>query len=120
MVYDIRVVYRASYLNKVADALSKKTPEDPSLNVINYPHSKLLDIIHEELTRSTKLLGLCDKIKLGELSSDRQVPDGLLLFKSRIYLLQNSPLLVLSAYHDSTHGHTKPCNKFMGIFTEKL
>lgn len=49
------------------------------------------------------------EVKLGELSSDWQIQDGLLLFKGHIYLLQNSALLptVLSAFHDSAHDGIK-------------
>lgn len=119
MGYDFTVHYWASYLNKVADALSRTAPEDPSLNAISYPRCTLLDTILEELTRSAELLDLCDKVKLGELSSDWQVQDELLFFKGRIYLLQNFPLLpiVLSAYHDSAHdGIHKTLHRIRGDF----
>ncbi|KAF3635230.1 putative early nodulin-like protein 1-like [Capsicum annuum] len=95
------------------------TPEDPSLNAISYPSSTLLDTIREELVGSAELLDLCDKVKLGELCSDWKVQDGLLLFKDRIYLLQNSPSLptVLSAYHDSAHeGIHKTLHRIRGDF----
>ncbi|KAH0781530.1 hypothetical protein KY290_001128 [Solanum tuberosum] len=119
MGYDFTVEYRAGCLNKAADALSRMTHEDPSLNVISSPRSTLLDTIREELTGLSELLGLYDKVKLGDLDLDWQVYDGLLLFKGRIYLLQNSPLLptILYAYHDSAHeGIQKMLHKIRGDF----
>lgn len=119
MGYDFTMEYRAGCLNKAADALSRMTHEDPSLNAISSPRSTLLDTIREELTGSSELLGLYDKVKVGDLDSDCQVQDGLLLFKGRIYLLQNSPLLptILSAYHDSAHeGIQKTLHRIRGDF----
>lgn len=62
------------------------------------------------------------EVKLGELSSDWQIQDGLLLFIGHIYLLQNSALLptVLSAFHDSAHeGIQKTLHRILREFYRK-
>ncbi|MCD9637674.1 hypothetical protein HAX54_021085 [Datura stramonium] len=43
MDHDFILEYQAGYLNKDENALSRMTPEDPSLNVISYPRSTLLE-----------------------------------------------------------------------------
>ncbi|KAF3625215.1 hypothetical protein FXO38_29857 [Capsicum annuum] len=119
MVYDFIVFYETGYLNKVVDALSRTTPEDPSLNAIRYPCSILLDTIHEEITGSVEIFNLCDKVKLRELSSDWKIQDGIRFLKAfkgghytriiRIPLLEDGRVVPLPILFikDHANGGTK-------------
>lgn len=95
-------------MNIVADALSRRTadePEEGSLAALSTPQFDLLAAIRQEVIRDSTLSSLRTSIEAGQKSPQWAVVDGLITFDQRIYLPATSPLLpsMITAAHTTGH-----------------
>ena len=104
MGYDFQVEYRKGVENVVANALSIKE-EKVELAAISTPIPRWLDTIKEEVLTNSKLQHLVKLVQEGEVVGPWEFKEGVLFFKSGIYLNSDSPLLpvIIQEFYSSTH-----------------
>lgn len=90
--------------NLVDDTLSRKE-EKAELATISTSVPRWLDTIKEEVLTNSKLQHLVKLVQEGEAVGPWEFKEGVLFFKSRIYLNSDSPLLlvIIQEFHLSTH-----------------
>jgi len=90
--------------NTAAEALSRRV-EYGDLAAMSHPIPHWLEPIQEEVTSNPQLQELVKKIEANEAVGAWEYKGGLILFKKRIYLAADSPLIpiVIKEYHCSTH-----------------
>jgi hypothetical protein len=108
MGFDFSVEYKPGKMNIVADALSRRTadePEEGSLAALSTPQFDLFAASRQEVIRDSTLSSLRTSIEAGQKSPQWAVVDGLITFDQRIYLPATSPLLpsMITAAHTTGH-----------------
>jgi hypothetical protein len=88
----------------VADALSWRLEDDPSLHTLSTPIFDLYNDLHRELQEDEQLRALRDSI-IEERGHPWQVVDGLILHGRRIYLPATSAALHTALQLAHTTGH---------------
>lgn len=120
MGFDFIVQYKSGRENGVADALSRKDEKTKAeLQAISQPVPEWIHAIKKEIQASPKLQGLVEKVKDGETVGPWKYQDGILFFKNRIYLADNSPLIptIVDQFHRSTHeGFIKMLQRVRSTF----
>jgi hypothetical protein len=102
--FDFLVEYRPGRLNMVADALSRRLEDDPSLHALSTPIFDLYSDLRRELQEDEQLRALRDSI-VKERGHPWQVVDGLILHGRRIYLPATSVALHTALQLAHTMGH---------------
>ena len=116
--YDFQVEYQKGVENVVADALLRKE-EKAELAAISTLVPIWLDTIKEEVLTNLKLQHLVKLFQEGEAVSPWEFKEGVLFFKSRIYLNSDSSLLsvIIQEFHSSTHkGILKTLQRIRSVF----
>jgi hypothetical protein len=108
MGFDFSVEFKPGKMNIVADALSRRTadePEEGSLTTLSTPQFDRFEAVRQEVTRDSTLSSLRTSIQAGQKSPQWAVVDGLITFDQRIYLPTTSLLLpsVIAAAHTTGH-----------------
>jgi hypothetical protein len=104
--------------NIAAEALSRRV-EYRDLAAMSHPIPHWLEPIQEEVTSNPQLQELVKKIEVNEAVGAWEYKGGLILFKNRIYLAADSPLIpiVIKEYHSSTHeGFHKTLHRIRSVF----
>ena len=118
MAYDFQVEYHKGVENVVADTLSRKE-EKVELAAISTPFPRWLDTIKEKVLTNWKLQRLVKLVQEGEAVGPWEFKEGVLFFKSRIYLNLDSLLLpiLIQEFHSSTHeGLHKTLQRVRSVF----
>jgi hypothetical protein len=90
---DFRVEYRVGHLNVVADALSRRHGEGPTLAVVTTPSFQFYDDLRREIDSSPELTALRQTIARGERDTHWSVTDGLIRCDGRVLVPSQSPLI---------------------------
>jgi hypothetical protein len=110
--YDFAVEYRQGKFNVVADALSQCDEDDMAVHTISSPSFMLYDQLRTEIAALLQTSQLCTQVVAGTTPQGWLEKDGLLLFKGRIFLPDDSTLwhVVLEQAHTMGHeGNEKRC-----------
>jgi hypothetical protein len=105
--YDFRVEYRAGRLNVVADALSRRHGEGPTLAVMTTPSFQFYDDLRREIDSSPELTALCQSIARGERDAHWSVTDGLIRRAGKVLVPSQSPLVQAALQMSHTAGHER-------------
>ncbi|KAA8542515.1 hypothetical protein F0562_023667 [Nyssa sinensis] len=112
MGFDFVIEYKKGKENIVADALSRRedTKKVTERNkgefaAITQVIPNWVEAIKEEVKSNSNLQMLVQHIMDGEAVGPWEFKDGVIFFKERIYLAENSSLIneILSQFHNSTH-----------------
>lgn len=118
MGYDFTIEYKRGCENKAADTLSKRD-EIGEPSAFSQPVPTSLDPIKEEVHTNSQLQRLVQLWEKGEAVGPWDYKDGVLFFKGRIYMREDSPLIptIISEIHGSTHeGYHKTMHRIRSIF----
>ncbi|KAK9100383.1 hypothetical protein Scep_023813 [Stephania cephalantha] len=110
MGFDFFVEYKKGKENLVADALSRMFEDNKELHVISSPVPNWLKTIKDEICSNPRLIEIRNRIEADEAIGPWKFIDGVILFKDRLYLANESPLtdVIIKEIHDSTHeGYLK-------------
>ncbi|KAL9443804.1 hypothetical protein AB3S75_017059 [Citrus x aurantiifolia] len=108
MGFDFIVEYKRRKDNIVADALSR-TDKKEEVSRENHDISKLLpnwvEAVKEEIQSKISLRELLQRVKNGEVIGPWKLQDGVLFFKEKMYLEEDSTLIldIIEQFHNSTH-----------------
>lgn len=105
MGYDFKVEYKAGKSNIVADALSRQNEEEGSLMAISKPQWDFLAAIRESHYNNSEVQRIIQAVRTGEALGPWEYKDGILWFKSKLYLPPNSTLAtpIIAMVHNSCH-----------------
>lgn len=103
--YDFAVEYRPDRLNVVADALSRRDAEAPSLLTLSTPTFQFYDDIRHAVVSDEDMQRVRDDIVAGVLTEPWRLKDGLILHGDRVFLVATSPHVqtALRLAHDAGH-----------------
>lgn len=103
--YDISVEYRPGKLNTVADALSRRDEESVAALTLLAPAFDVFDTLRAEQATDKQVATIRKQLDDGSATSGWQIVDGLLLFKGRVFIPDESPLWhqLLAAVHYVGH-----------------
>jgi hypothetical protein len=90
--YDFAVEYRQGKFNVVADALSRCNEDEMLVHTISSPFFMLYDQLRTEIAALPQTSQLCTQVEVGTAPRGWLEKDGLLLFKDRIFLPDDSTL----------------------------
>lgn len=116
--YDFSVEYRSGKLNGAADALSRRD-EAASLLSISAPTFEIFNTLREEATTDPQVIELRNHIAAGTVLDGWAEVDGLLLFRSKVFVPDVSSAWPhsLAAVHNGGHeGMEKSLNRWRGLF----
>jgi hypothetical protein len=109
MGFDFSIEYKMGRENIVADALSrrdetvsKEEQKSAELVALSSPTPNWVEVIKEEVDNDKDLQELIQRVKDGEALGPWQHREGVLFYKDRIYLSENSSLI--SAILEQIHG----------------
>lgn len=117
--YDITVEYRPGKLNTVADALSRRDEETPTVYALSAPTFELYEVLRAELRADPQALAIRDDIQRGTAASEWADVDGMMLFKGKLFIPDASSLWpsLLSHAHDAGHeGVQKSLHRWRASF----
>jgi hypothetical protein len=107
--FDFVVEYKPGVQNIVADALSQRDERLEEVMALSAPQFALFDEVRQEINSDVALSSLRDAIRGGAKPGVWSVVDGLILYKGRVYISQDSSLtpaileLVHGAGHEGVH-----------------
>lgn len=90
-----------------------------TLVAVSSPIPNWLEVIREEVGKNRELQELVQKVQEGEALGPWQYKEGMLFYKDRIFLQENSPLIsaIIEQIHgDSMRAITIPSNEYAQIF----
>ncbi|VFQ66833.1 unnamed protein product [Cuscuta campestris] len=111
MGFKFRIEYKTGATNKAADALSRQTDEDDAAGffmALAQPVPHLLRDLQRENETLPDLLALHREVTRRVASAEFSVHNGLLYYKTRLYISPTSPLrdILLTEFHATpTSGH---------------
>lgn len=118
MGYDFVIEYKRGSENLVVDALSRRE-EKGELVAISQPVPRWLELIREEVQTQPQLQRLAKLCQEGEAVGPWQFREGILFFKEKIFLREESLLIatIINEIHSSTHeGYHKTLQRVCSIF----
>ncbi|KAH9680855.1 hypothetical protein KPL71_026714 [Citrus sinensis] len=121
MGYDFSIEYKKGKSNAAADALSRRDVQG-EINSISCPLPQWLEAVREENQSHPELQQIHENLQQGEAVGPWESRDGILFFKERIYLPENSPLIpaIIQEIHDSSHeGFYKSFHRIREVFFVK-
>ncbi|KAA8517478.1 hypothetical protein F0562_017771 [Nyssa sinensis] len=122
MGFDFIIEYKKGKENVVADALSRRGENDGEtgeLTALSHPIPNWVEAIKEEVTSNPTLKELVQRVEEGEALGPWKLQDGVLFYKERIYLDEDSPLVmeIIAQFHNSTHeGYQKTIHRIRSNF----
>jgi hypothetical protein len=103
--FDFSVEYKASRTNTVADALSRRDTDEPTILAISDPGLDFVNRLRQAHATDLALVALKEELAAGQRSGSWSLLDGLVAFNGHLYIPPASPLLheLISAVHDDGH-----------------
>lgn len=102
--YDLEVEYRPGRFNSVADALSRQDTVPADLAAISSPSFELFAALRQELLSNAAAQDIRAKLQEGSAPEGWTDVDGLLLFRGRVFVPDDSSLS-LQLLSDAHGGH---------------
>ena len=84
--FDFTVEYKAGSTNTVANALSRRDTEEPTLLAISGPTFNFVDHLRQAHDTDPSLIALKEDLVAGQRTGSRSLVDGLVAFKGRLYV----------------------------------
>ena len=104
MGYDFVIEYKQGKFNWVADGLSRKGGE-AVICMMSLPNPDWWDSVVELHEKDVKVKDLKERVERGEVGQQWSIKRGVLFYKDRVYLPEDSDfvLIILQQYHDLGH-----------------
>ncbi|KAA8548911.1 hypothetical protein F0562_000595 [Nyssa sinensis] len=112
MGFDFIIEYKKGKENVVADALSRRGENDGEtgeLTALSHPIPNWVEAIKEEVTSNPTLKELVQRVEEGEALGPWKLQDGVLFYKERIYLDEDSPLVmeIIAQFHNNREKYSQ-------------
>ncbi|XP_010270820.1 PREDICTED: uncharacterized protein LOC104607029 [Nelumbo nucifera] len=120
--FDFRVDHKAGASNRAADALSRREEDTAHLYAVSQPRVTLLEDLRSVLPQSPTWRVLVQELQSGTTKPNWTIHEGLVLYKGRVYLPTDCPLIptILASIHNATHEgfkrrYTASVQTFIGM-----
>lgn len=121
--YSYEIIYKPGAQNRVADALSRMHGAEPQCFTLTIPHWEFFNKLQQSFQEDNDLKALITKVQQQPATFPNfKVIRGLLFFKDRLYIPEESPLkqVILEEFHSSLLGGHGGIQKTYGRLKENV
>jgi hypothetical protein len=103
--FDFTVEYRSGATNTVADALSRRDPDEGTLMAISAPRFDFVERLRQAQATDPALFAIYEEIRAGTRAAPWSIVGGMVAMEGRLYIPATSPLLreIMAAVHEDGH-----------------